>query len=321
MFQVQFTFFNQIRYYFFKKESTFKFLLFLLFLEPWFAYIGEEVQLARLKFIKEMLNNLDIQVEEKIEKYMIEYEEKKKKENGKEKENLSLERDQDESIEINESQIVKPKRIYNEKDEITKGWKMCWTTRVLELKKWPKTFAPGQKMNHFISVNVLSNKRNINRVLKLGLECFGAEHFGFIPETYELPMSESDLKELFARHSPWIEKEILGARGEGHNLVTSFEGMNNTSTFVLQKYIDPPHLVNNKKYHFRFFVLILSLSPVVCVVHNKGYLRFASKEYSSPSSDLSYEAHISNYLSDKSVSYYDDHFMTFEGFKDYLKDR
>ena len=56
--------------------------------------------------------------------------------------------------------------------------------------------------------------------------------------------------------------------------------------FILTRYINPPHLINNKKYDFRVYILVTGLAPFRLYIYTEGLVRFASEDYSTKIKDL-----------------------------------
>lgn len=49
--------------------------------------------------------------------------------------------------------------------------------------------------------------------------------------------------------------------------------------FIVQKYIEDPILIQNKKFDIRQFVLVTGLDPLTVFVFDDCYLRFCTKDY------------------------------------------
>ena len=50
--------------------------------------------------------------------------------------------------------------------------------------------------------------------------------------------------------------------------------------YIVQHYIDSPHLINGRKYHIRAFALVTSVNPFRLYIYHDGLTRFTSKDYS-----------------------------------------
>ena len=53
----------------------------------------------------------------------------------------------------------------------------------------------------------------------------------------------------------------------------------NVATRVVQKYIEAPLLLNNKKFDIRVWVLVTSFDPLVVYYYDNFYLRLCSADY------------------------------------------
>ena len=52
-------------------------------------------------------------------------------------------------------------------------------------------------------------------------------------------------------------------------------------TFVIQKYIENPFLMNKRKFDIRVWVTVTDLNPLTIWVYNECYIRFAAIDYST----------------------------------------
>jgi tubulin monoglycylase TTLL3/8 len=85
----------------------------------------------------------------------------------------------------------------------------------------------------------------------------------------------------------WIVKPGANARGVGiqtfDNLTSLLTYTNESraihSSFIVQKYIENPLLINKKKFDIRQFVLVTGLDPLTVFIREDAYLRFSSKDF------------------------------------------
>ena len=60
----------------------------------------------------------------------------------------------------------------------------------------------------------------------------------------------------------------------------------NNKSYVVQKYIESPHLINERKYNIRAFALVTSVNPLHLYIYSNGLVRFTSTPYSIKDEDL-----------------------------------
>ena len=83
---------------------------------------------------------------------------------------------------------------------------------------------------------------------------------------------------------------------------------------VVQKYIEKPCLINNRKFDIRQWVFVSSFEPLEAFVYKRAYLRICSKDFDIEQfNDI--QRHISNY----SINKVDELVMSVEDFIAYLK--
>ena len=52
--------------------------------------------------------------------------------------------------------------------------------------------------------------------------------------------------------------------------------------YVVQEYLDKPHLVEDLKYDLRLYVMVYGLDPLRIFLHTQGIARFATEPYTAP---------------------------------------
>ena len=74
---------------------------------------------------------------------------------------------------------------------------------------------------------------------------------------------------------------------------------------LLTRYIYNPHLINNKKYDLRLYLLVTGYTPLKIYLFDEGLTRFASEEYSLNQDNMSNRyIHLTNYSINKSSEKY-----------------
>lgn len=100
-----------------------------------------------------------------------------------------------------------------------------------------------------------------------------------------LPNDKEKLEsEMEKRRMDWIVKP--SGQGEGHGIfvVNSFAEIaarqsNRFDNFVVQPLLKDPCLVDGKKFDFRTYVLVTSVTPLRVYIYKEGLVRFASSKY------------------------------------------
>ena len=166
----------------------------------------------------------------------------------------------------------------------------------------------NQKYNHFISTFHLGRKDNLYRHFKYYKRLF-PQMFNYAPATYILPTDGPDFEVDYKKYKKalWIVKPVNLSRGRGIHLLkgeSEFKYLYKKSTqlsmpqYLISRYIDRPHLLNNKKYDLRIYVLVASFTPLRIYLYNNGLVRFATEDYQKGDLDNVY-IHLTNYSINK----------------------
>lgn len=102
-----------------------------------------------------------------------------------------------------------------------------------------------------------------------------------MPDSFLLPDEIQDL-ELHMRHYPnqtFICKPSRGRGGEGITLARKFTDLPKsayTQEFLVQRYIENPLLIQNKKFDVRLYVVIKGASRIEAYMCEEGIARFCT---------------------------------------------
>ena len=81
----------------------------------------------------------------------------------------------------------------------------------------------------------------------------------------------------------WIVKPCGQGEGHGIFIVNTYDEIEtrpqNPDGFIVQPLLTDPFLVNGKKFDFRTYVLVTSMSPLRVYIYKEGLVRFASSKY------------------------------------------
>ena len=111
----------------------------------------------------------------------------------------------------------------------------------------------------------------------------------YIPETHLINKNDIDKKfltNLFKNKKKWIVKPENASFRAGIHVVNNYnsliEWINKyiNTKWIIQDYIDNPLKIDNKKMHFRIYVLLIKTKKYTQVlIYNKGYIFLSKKEY------------------------------------------
>jgi Flp pilus assembly protein TadD len=119
-----------------------------------------------------------------------------------------------------------------------------------------------------------------------------------IPATFMLPQQRKAL-EKFATGAPkgtlYIAKPTHGTGGQGISVTHDTASLVGRKDVVVQRYVNPPYLVDGRKQHLRIYGLITSARPLRAYVYTEGIVRFAPETYdASPEKLADVSMHVTN---------------------------
>ncbi|XP_031778116.1 probable tubulin polyglutamylase TTLL9 isoform X2 [Nasonia vitripennis] len=207
------------------------------------------------------------------------------------------------------------------------SWDLWWCeTGELRLALEGRSLRPQQRVAHFLSHCELTRKnylyRNLKRYKRLLLRAGKsreAELCDAMPTSFELPSEYRMLVEEYRRApgTTWIVKPASGSQGRGIFLFQRLRDLNewrakdhstaaaanNSSetenstvsqdTYLVQKYIDNPYLLEGRKFDLRIYVLVTSFQPLKVWLAREGFARLSSEQFSLERIDDS-RVHLTN---------------------------
>ena len=162
-----------------------------------------------------------------------------------------------------------------------------------QMREMVRQIHPNQNFNHFPTTFQLGRKDNMYRNYRRFNNLFPKD-FNYAPNTYLLPFDGERFQNDFINfnkkhHKPkWIVKPANLSRGRGIHILKGEKEFNkllrishkaNTIPYLISRYISNPHLINNKKYDLRIYVLITSYAPLKIFLYENGLVRFATEDY------------------------------------------
>jgi hypothetical protein len=117
------------------------------------------------------------------------------------------------------------------------------------------------------------------------------------PPTFLMPGDREALL-TFAADNPgalYIAKPSRGTGGQNMEISRDAQVLAGKPDVVVQRYIDPPYLVDGRKGHVRLHGLVTSLEPFRAYLHAEGVVRFAPESYDASDAGLAdVHAHVTN---------------------------
>lgn len=183
------------------------------------------------------------------------------------------------------------------------SWDACWYTGMPR----PAAFSrrrPGAWVNHIPGNNCLTIKSALARTLSIararqiaeaGPESDTARRLDFLPETFPLPDAYHSLQAAAAAEPAqrWILKPRNSSRGRGISILPDAALAPADRAFMVQRYLDRPHMINGHKYVLRFYVAFTSVEPLRVYLYEEGFAKLASHPY-APDDITDLYSHLTN---------------------------
>ncbi|RVE70405.1 hypothetical protein OJAV_G00064080 [Oryzias javanicus] len=185
------------------------------------------------------------------------------------------------------------------------------------------------RINHFRNHYELTRKnlmvKNLKRFQKNLEKDMGrteASKCDFFPSTFAMPSEYHLFVEEFNRNpgSTWIMKPVAKSQGKGIFLFRKLKDIidwkkdrsrseeqkdaAHLDSYVVQRYIENPYLINGRKFDLRVYVLVTSYVPLKVWLYRDGFARFSSSRFSLSTIDDKY-MHLTNVSVQKTAPDYD----------------
>ncbi|XP_023329624.1 tubulin polyglutamylase TTLL7 isoform X2 [Eurytemora carolleeae] len=161
----------------------------------------------------------------------------------------------------------------------------------------------GVKVSPFPACTQISRKDNLWVHFKMMQDKYGTKEFNFLSDSYNLPGHRVEIERRMGLEpgSLWIIKPLGRNNGTGIRVINSLVDLPGYDEEVcVQRYIENPYLIHNKKFDLRIYVLLTSLDPLRIYIYDEGLVRFATEKYSLDTAVLSNSrVHVTNYAINK----------------------
>ena len=137
--------------------------------------------------------------------------------------------------------------------------------------------------NRYPKSTVLSRKKTLAQIMNRFERVFEND-YSFNPKSFLLPEQEMALERYLEKKSNTgkvlIGKPSRGSGGEGIFLMSKTSdiprSLIRTQELLVQRYIDNPLLIENKKFDLRLYVLIKGIDPLEAYLCEEGLARFCT---------------------------------------------
>ncbi len=177
-------------------------------------------------------------------------------------------------------------------------WDACWSTEMPDPEQF-ETLNANKTINHIPGNSALTIKSSLYTTLhkaKLAVKDLPQEErYQFFPYTYSMPEDYFKFQQAAANNPEqrWIQKPRNMSRGRGIEVVQHPETIPLEDEWIIQEYLDQPHLWNGFKYVLRCYVLITSVEPLRFYWYHEGSAKLTSEKYDLDDLDNPYR-HLTN---------------------------
>ncbi len=178
------------------------------------------------------------------------------------------------------------------------NWDTCWYTGMPD----PGVFEQlddYKTINHIPGNNGLTIKDYLHETLRATRTRLSNQkniaRMGYFPRVYAMPDDYHELQQCAAQNpnKKWILKPKNSSRGRGIEVVQDIANIPLNNKWMVQEYIDNPHVMNERKYVLRLYVLVTSVEPLRIYLHREGFAKLASEPYNIEDPDNPF-AHLTN---------------------------
>jgi hypothetical protein len=144
------------------------------------------------------------------------------------------------------------------------------------------------KFNHFPR-EYLVNEKDLMYLYYKKLKTKFPNDFDFVPESFKLPEDREEVDKKFKDYKKtpdnlWLIKPPGSSLAQGIRFIENYTDIPNDN--FISRYIHNPHLLYNKKYHLRIYVLVTGYLPYKIYIYDEGQVFLAAETYSYDPEEL-----------------------------------
>lgn len=167
-------------------------------------------------------------------------------------------------------------------------WDMLWYIAHEPPAELYKNISGLRRINHIPGISVLTDKWKLYTNLRRHWETVGLDKktdyiHRYFPESWKLPEKKEDIKQHLQEQpeKPLILKMIYAISGIEMKLIKHGDELPADDEWLVQEYIENPHLINKRKYILQLFLLITSSDPLTAYLYQGGVADLAVQPYST----------------------------------------
>ncbi len=178
------------------------------------------------------------------------------------------------------------------------NWDTCWYTGMPNADVF-ECLDESKTINHIPGNNGVTIKNYLYETLSAARARLSSPsdraRMDFFPRVYSMPNDYHALQQCAAQNpgKKWILKPKNSSRGRGIEVVQDIADIPLDNKWMVQEYIDNPHVMNERKYVLRLYVLVTSVEPLRVYLYREGFAKLASEPYNIEDPDNPF-SHLTN---------------------------
>ena len=152
------------------------------------------------------------------------------------------------------------------------------------------------KFNHFYHAFLIGRKDELHKRM-LEYKEKNKEWCDSYPTSFLISQEKDELMKIYKTYPYWISKPAASSSGKGIKIFPSTHEIP-VERGIIQQYINP-YLINRKKFDFRLYFLVTSVSPMKIYMFNDGLVRFCTDNYDTTKIETDPYSHLTNYSINK----------------------
>lgn len=168
------------------------------------------------------------------------------------------------------------------------NWDILWYNTHEPPVELYKNISALRRINHIPGIYALTDKWELYKNLshhwqKSGLDKKADSSHRYFPKSWKLPENKEEIKQQLQNQpeKPLILKRLYAVNGVAMKLIKHGDELPVDDEWIVQEYIENPHLINDRKYILQVFLLITSSDPLTVYIYQNGVADLAVQAYSS----------------------------------------